>query len=360
MHETGGEAFYNTNDLAARVQKMLEDNRIYYELAYYPSQDTNPNKLRRISVSVKDHPEYVVRAQRSYILSELRAPKAGTQGQVPATELQKSMSRPLPLTDVGVIADAEFSAREKNLSEIDLQLQIEGKNLSCQRKSRYFLSELEVAAVVFDIDGKPVLPINDRVQVKIPPEQLDLARSRGYRFTRRIAVSPGLYHIRVGVRDIQSERIGTAISWVEVPDLKKGKLILSKISLAAPALLMDKTPAGLRGQAKKEPEEINGLRLFKRGENIGYNCMIYNAPLSDPGDDVRMQLEIYRSEQRIYLEPWFPPPSSVRAKDNIGMEIVGELKQDFLQPGVYEMRIGIKTTKSNQKAQRAISFVVAP
>jgi VWFA-related protein len=359
-HETGGEAFYNTNDLANRLQKMLADNRIYYELAYYPAQEKDPKKIRRITVSVKDHPEYVVRAQRGYLLSELREPKTSVQKQVPTGELQKSMSRPLPLTDVGVTAVAEFIARERDQTEIELQLQIQGENLRYRGQDEHFLSELELAVVIYDVNGKPVRSLNDRVQVEIPPGQLDLARSRGYRFSKRIAVAPGLYHIRVGVRDIQSERIGTAVTWVEVPDLEKGKLILSKISLPMPAPPNDKAAADLQKSAKTEPEEVNGLRLFRRGENIAYSFMIYNAPLQNPNDDLRMQLEIFRGEQRIYLEPWFPASSLSSAKDKIGIEIAGKLKLDSLQPGVFELRAAIKTTKSGQRAQRAVSFVVAP
>ena len=359
-HETGGEAFYNTNDLAGGLQKMLADNRIYYELAYYPAQDKDPKKLRRITVSVKDHPEYIVRAQRSYLLSELREPKMSVQGQAPTSELRKAISRPLPLTDVGVTAFADFLARGRDQTEIELQLQVQGEHLRYRRQNQYFLSELELTGVIYHLNGKPARSLNDRLQVKIPSDLLDLARSRGFRFSKRIDLPPGLYHIRMGVRDLQSERMGTAIAWVEVPDLKKGKLIFSKIFLPEPARPADKATAALQNSANIEPKELNALRLFKRGENLTYSCMIYNAPLQNPDDDLRMQLEIFQGEQRIYLEPWFAVLSPASAKDKIGIEITGQLKLHSLEPGVFELRATIKTKKSDQTAQRAITFVVAP
>lgn len=150
------------------------------------------------------------------------------------------------------------------------------------------------------------------------------------------------------------------MTWVEVPDLEKGKLILSNISLPVPATSNDKAAADLQKSAKTEPEEVNGLRLFRQGENIAYSLMIYNAPLQNPNDDLRMQLEIFRGEERIYLEPWFPASSSSSTKDKIGIELAGKVRLDSLQPGVYELRAAIKTTKSNQGAQRAVSFIVAP
>ena len=64
--ETGGEAFYNLDDLSGQLQKMLGDNRVYYRLAYFPPPGKDPKKYRSINVSVKDHPEYRVRAQKGY------------------------------------------------------------------------------------------------------------------------------------------------------------------------------------------------------------------------------------------------------------------------------------------------------
>jgi VWFA-related protein len=73
--ETGGQAFFNTNDFNQPMQMMLDNNRIYYELTYYTPTDKDPTKYREISVAVKNHPEYHVRAQRGYVLADLRGGK---------------------------------------------------------------------------------------------------------------------------------------------------------------------------------------------------------------------------------------------------------------------------------------------
>ena len=357
-HETGGEAFYNTNDLAGGLRKTLADNRIYYELAYYPAQDKDPRKLRRIIVSVKDHPEYVVRAQRSYLLSELRKPGTAVQGQAPTSALHKAISQPLPLMDIGVSVFAEFQARGRDQTEIVLQVQVQGERLRYSWQDHHYLSELELACFIYRLDGKPVRSFNDRMQVKIPLDHSDLARSRGFRFTKQTDIPPGVYHIRMGVRDLQSDRMGTAFGWVEVPDLKKGRLIFSRLFLTEPAPPENRPTTASQNSADIEPKEVNGLRLFKRGEKLAYRCMVYNAPLLNPDDGLKMQLELFQGEQRIYLKPWFPVLSPSSAKDKVGIEIAGQLELHALQPGVFELRATIKTAKSNQTAQRALSFVV--
>jgi VWFA-related protein len=70
--ETGGGAFYNLDGLGDQLGQMLGDNRVCYRLAYYPPSGKDPRKYRSISVSVKGHPEYRVRAQKGYDLTKVR------------------------------------------------------------------------------------------------------------------------------------------------------------------------------------------------------------------------------------------------------------------------------------------------
>lgn len=70
--QTGGESFFNVDGLSDQMQKMLDSNRVYYQLAYSPSLDKDPRAYRNITVSVKNHPEYRVRAPKGYVLSDLR------------------------------------------------------------------------------------------------------------------------------------------------------------------------------------------------------------------------------------------------------------------------------------------------
>ena len=64
--QTGGDAFYNLDGLSNQLQNMLDANRVCYHLMYYPPPTADPRKYRSISVSVKEHPDYQVRAAKGY------------------------------------------------------------------------------------------------------------------------------------------------------------------------------------------------------------------------------------------------------------------------------------------------------
>jgi VWFA-related protein len=67
--QTGGEAFFNIDGLSDCLQKMLNNNRICYHFEYSAPQNKNPGDYRNITVLVKNHPEYRVRAPKGYALA---------------------------------------------------------------------------------------------------------------------------------------------------------------------------------------------------------------------------------------------------------------------------------------------------
>jgi hypothetical protein len=47
-------------------------------------------------------------------------------------------------------------------------------------------------------------------------------REKELQYVSRLNLKRGVYHVRIGVRDLSSDRIGTAIVWLEIPKAGKG------------------------------------------------------------------------------------------------------------------------------------------
>jgi hypothetical protein len=92
--DTGGEAFFSTNDLKGAAQKAVDLNRTYYALAYYPPDDKGTKEFRRITVRVKSHPEFQVRAQKGYFASDLKKRKDKELAQAPQQRLFTELAKP--------------------------------------------------------------------------------------------------------------------------------------------------------------------------------------------------------------------------------------------------------------------------
>jgi VWFA-related protein len=100
--ETGGKAFYSREHMADAVRELIEDNSSVYLLGYYPNPFDRDGKFHEVTVTVKGHPEYTVRARAGYT-----APKSGPATTVEVRRsLEEALGAPLPASELTLRAFA--------------------------------------------------------------------------------------------------------------------------------------------------------------------------------------------------------------------------------------------------------------
>jgi VWFA-related protein len=350
--DTGGKAFFNTNDLNAALRKAIDLNRAYYSLAYYPPDDKGAKEFRRITVRVKSHPEYNVRAQKGYFTTDLRKAEEKEMAQPPQQRLLTAIAKPLPVGDIAVSATADYLEVGTDAEQVSLQAQIDGASLTYREQDNRLLIEIDLATVVYDRTGKPVNTITETIRGALSVAEAEAAKRSGFHYSKRIALKPGLYNIRVGVREVSTDRIGTASAWIETPNLSRSKLTLSSILLTKDSEA-PKPRESSRGLGAATPV---GVTYYKTGSPLLYYMMIYNAR-SRSGSELTLQWEIAQAGKVIYKAGSQPVVSRVIGQDKKGLEIGGQLMLP-LQPGLYELRISVADSKSKQTAQRTVLFII--
>lgn len=382
--DTGGEAFFNTNDLSGRLRKVLDDNRIAYGLAYYPPENQRDNRLRRITVRVKGHPEYNVRAQRAYLPLER---KAADVAKTPEQQMTSALASPLPLNAIGVAAAFDYLDRDNGVQAL-LRIFIDGKSPEYREANHRWAVALEMVGVVLDASGNRVDGFSDKIAADLQPERAEQARQNGYRYTRWLRLKPGLYQARIGVREPHTGRIGTAMAWVEVPDRRKVKLGMSDLILsgreAAQAARAPATnragefgpndggnanhatsdakptpgvnsPASGAGDDFYSPKVSEGVTTYRRGEALVYYVMLYEAAVQ-PADLV-MQVTIVQSDQTIFQSEWQPLAARIIRQSQKSIDVGGQM-QLTVKPGIYELRFTVRSKDAKQTATRTALFKI--
>jgi VWFA-related protein len=352
--DTGGEAFFNTNDLKGALQKALDENSTYYTLSYYPSDETD-RSFRHITLRVRDHPDYKVRTPRGY--SPVDARKAES-ARTPQERLSQAIMSPLGVTELVISASAAFFASEADNTQVSYEAHIDGRSLDYREQSGQFTFELEVVTMIYDLSGKRVDAFAETVKANLVPQRLELARRNGLNYSKRLALRPGLYQFRVGVRELSTERIGATTAWVEVPDLSKGKLSLSSIFLRHDLNEREQKGLDVKNGELPRARTSQGIRSYNPGEFLVYELTIYNAPAqAQSASELVMQLSLSRGEQTVYQGQWQPLAPLVVKKDGIGIQFGGQFKLS-LPPGVYALVIAVKDSRSRRSVQETIAFAV--
>ncbi len=78
--DTGGRAFYNTNDLSGAMSEAIDDGSKFYTLAYAPSNEKMDGKYRRIELKMAGG-DYKLSYRRGYYAEDAKFPKAGDEKQ---------------------------------------------------------------------------------------------------------------------------------------------------------------------------------------------------------------------------------------------------------------------------------------
>lgn len=352
--DTGGEAFFNTNDLKGALQKALDENNTYYALAYYPS-DTGDKSFRRITLRVKNHPDYKVRTQKGYSPFQ---PRKADVSLTPQEKLIQAMMSPLPSTDLGISASADFFASDVDNAQVSFETHIDGHKLNYIEQGGSFHFELEVVTAIYDLSGRRVDGFAETVKANLLPTRSELLRRNGLNYSKRLALKPGLYQLRVGVREFSTDRIGSTTAWVEVPDLSKGKLSLSSIFLRRDLNEKEQKASDIRNAELPGNRTEQGIRSYKQGEFLIYQLMIYNSYTpAQTESELVMQLSIGRGDKTVFQSPWQPLAPLVVKRDRDGIDIGGQFKLS-LQPGLYELGIAVKDSKSKRPVQQTVAFTV--
>jgi VWFA-related protein len=357
--DTGGEPFFNTNDLNRALGRALEENRVYYRIAYH-SPEGDDTKFRRVSLSVKNHPDYKVRTQRGYRVE----PEAAEALKTPAQKLIAAMLSPLTATAIPVDASAGFYVGAGDEAQVTFRAHIDASRLDWGAQSGDTARvDLEVLTAIYDLAGKPVASFPEKIQSTLRAGDVELAKRNGIDSVKRLSLKPGLYQIRVGVREPSTERVGTSSVVVEVPDLSLDRLTLSSVFLRADLNQADATDA--KGASRPAPREEfrQGLRVFRRGEPLIYQFRVYHGEGAHEGGgdgaNLSMQLELRQGERTIYQSPWQQLAPLIVRRDAKGTEVGGQLRAT-LPPGSYELGVRVRDERRKKTVGGAVEFAVEP
>jgi len=208
--QTGGRAYLNSNALADGVSDALAENASYYLLGWRPDGKQQAGRSN-IEVRVIGRRDLKVRTRRRYFdLSQSQPTRAQTSAtSSPANELKSALGSLYPRRDVPTTVSAVITSTDKDRA-LEVSMRIDGSMLS-------FEGVKEPAVV--DVLGAA---IDDRGVCSTFKQKLDVprdvaARDRFVQWKRVLPLPPGLYQVRVAVRDRRSGRVGSAMTWIEIP-----------------------------------------------------------------------------------------------------------------------------------------------
>jgi VWFA-related protein len=377
-NETGGRALVNTNALNKAVAGAIKETARYYLLAWRPepAQGGGVPKYQRIEVAVRGRSDLkVVVRQGFYNVAPPPPPapraekkkkeeKKGEKQQEAAAEPKRQQSpaerdlfaalrAPFPRETLPTSMAVGYFHDPKAGTVLTTSVEIDRAALTYQDGERRH-ADFDVLGVVIDDHGKTVSQFGQRLTMTPDPSIPDAQQHVVYSF--QSPLTPGLYQVRAAARDTASGRTGSAMRWIEVPELGKSKLSLSSIFLG------ERAPGEKPGDVNPEDIQHSVLlsvgRRFHRTSFIRFLTFVYNAaPAEAQQPDVALQIQIFRDDQPVFTAP-LTKLRSEGILDTTHVPYMAELNLNDFPAGRYALQITAIDRAAKTSASQRANFVI--
>jgi hypothetical protein len=371
--QTGGLFFANNNDIGGEIRKAMQDSEGYYLIAYHPDASTfDPRtgraKFHKVEVKVK-RAGLKVRYRSGFLGNSDRYEKQ--VATTPQALIAHAMNSPFASGQIHVRLTGLFSYDPKTGPYLSTLLYIDANDLKFEDEpDGWHKATFDLVARTFDANGNSDDATDKAYTVRLKDDAYRNALKVGivYSVPHRVK-KPGPYQMRVAICDPNSDEVGSATQFVEVPDVSKGKLTLSSLMIrehdetkpaAAAPPAGATTPPAAATPVDENPNGTPAVRIFRAGHEIIYAYQILNAADSGGKPDLESQTRVFRDGEQIYEGK--PLPLSVQdQKDPKYLLGAGAMRLGpAMKPGDYVLQVIVtdKTGGRNQSTSQSIDFQV--
>ena len=344
--DTGGRFYRNSNDVKAGLNNLLEENSSYYLLGFQPEAGKWDGKFHKVKVAVKGRPDLVVSARKGYEARDEK-PKGKPISDPKLAEMIEAINSPLVRRDIDLQLTPFYLDTEKREPYMVTLLHIDASRLKFNNQDGRYKDKLEVSGFVIDSRGKAVDTFSNTLDLNLLPKTYEEALTRGLLSTRTLGVRPGIYQLRMFVREESSGRIGTANNLVDIPDMKSDRLSLS--SIFTDTRLTDNPEAAGSGGTLSQ-------RRFKRGSQFAYQLAIYNAKAegADKKTELEIRTRVLRAGKAVYSGQ--RRPVQILEGSQVPSRILtgGVLQLGAMPPDDYTLEVTV-FDRSRKKDSRAVA-----
>jgi hypothetical protein len=234
---TGGEPYFNRNDLDAAMQEAIETGADYYSLAYVTPLSGHDGKYHTIDVKV-DRPGLHLQFRPGYTAVDVAAPQqhsadaspeasikrellAGmVHGQAPSTQLLFDVrvtpsNDPAKPGDPQVIGSLNPTVKHLHLVRYDLAFSLAPDQLSLlEAPDGRRKGSVEFGLAAYDGEGKMLNTIQQTVKFTVSPREVAQFLQRPLRVPLKFDLPSGNIFVRFVVMDLASQKMGT----LEIPE----------------------------------------------------------------------------------------------------------------------------------------------
>ena len=348
--DTGGKAFFDSNDFAPAFQQVQHDTEAYYILGFHSSDNARDGsyrhltvKLNRNDVKLEFRPGYYAPADFKHQKTEDRE-----------LALTEQMRSDLPATDVAIYLQALYFRRAENQFFVPISLIVPGSQIPFVKGGDRDKANIDILGQVKN--AQQIVVGNVRETVKLALDASQQVQRKNIQYSTGFSLAPGRYHLKFVVRENQTGAMGSFETDLNVPDLKKVPMKLSSVVLASqrmPNAAKNSVNPLVRDGQEWVP---NVAHVFRQDQHLYFLYEIYDPakpkdtpqPAAAPGLERRAggpvhvltSIEFLSGGTKVYETP-LVEANSLNAPDRGAVSFEFDVPLAQLKPGTYICQVNV-------------------
>jgi VWFA-related protein len=339
--DTGGKAFFDSNDFAPAFAQVQRDTSAYYAIGFRSSNPLRDGRFRKLTIKVNRagikleyRPGYYAPADFQHSGHEDRE-----------RELEEELASDLPATDIALYLDAMYFRLDENRFYVPVSLIVPGSQIPFVKGGDKDKATLDVMGEVIDEAKRPIGQARETVKLNFDPSLQ--ARQKNIQYTTSFNLPPGKYELKFVVRENQTGCMGSFEAEIVLPEFKKLPLKMSSIVLAS-----QRQPSKQSSPLVREGMEYvpNISHVFRQDQHLYLLYEVYepahekladNSPKgTKSGINLLSSLEVIQGSVKVYETPLVQAKTiNVEGRDAVAVEL--DVPLAGLKPGSYLCQLNV-------------------
>jgi VWFA-related protein len=361
--QTGGLFISNRNDIARALEEVADDGEGYYLLGFQPDakivEEMKKGKPRFHKIRVRvNRPGMRVRS-RSEFFSLPDTEMSRDLVTRPAI-IEKALLSPFRKEDFRVRLTPLFSQTKDDKPAIHALLHFRGDQLEfTEEPDGWRRAIIEVVAALFSADGERVELAEKKWTIEAKGRTYEYMQKYGIPFLINLPVkATGAYQMRMVLSDTRNGKMGSDTQFVEIPNLREGKLALSGILMAANQQPVEAAVDQAEGVIENPaPNKTAAVRVFEPFDSVTWVYQVLNARTDDNNrPQLQMQVRAFHESRDFFTSKPSPMTAEVQGKSR-RMLATDRMRIKNLPPGHYVLQIVVQDQLAKDKQRTAAQSI---
>jgi VWFA-related protein len=371
--DTGGKAFFDSNDIALGITQAQQAIRSYYILGYYTTNGAEDGKFRRITVKLNNGLQAKLEHREGYYGSKNWGKMNGRDKE---QQLKEAISAGDPITDLPLALQVDYFRVGPTAYFVPVSVRIPGSVVALAAKGGAGFTQFDFLGQIQDEQRAVVGNVRDFIKITLDQGNAAKAARKNYQYNAGFTLEPGNYRMKFLVRENVTGKMGTFETRFTIPDLSADTTGL-KLSSVVWSSQREPLTAAVGVAQKLSRREIaadplidgqekivpNITHVFRHDQNLYVTFDVYDAR-PDPKDSkarrVKVSMSVFNQKgvKAFEIGPLDETQLAPTRPETVPVKFQIPLKE--LAPGRYMCQINVIDEVDRKFAFPRVPLVVVP